>query len=131
MEDKQHNEVEHVTDEKILEDTTMVDSSELKSEATHVEVDMAGSKEGTQNQHAADVEVNMAGSKEGTLNQHATDVEVDMAGSKEGRLNQHATDVEADIAGSKEETLNQYALSVETVSIVLVFNVSFSFDCSS
>lgn len=93
MEDKQHNEVEHVTDEKILEDTTMVDSSELKSEATHVEVDMAG--------------------------------------SKEGRLNQHATDVEADIAGSKEETLNQYALSVETVSIVLVFNVSFSFDCNS
>src|SRR5688572_13228664 len=66
MEDKQHHEVEHVNEERILEDTTMIDSSELKSDVTHVEVDMAGSKEGTLNQHATDVEVGMAGSKEGT-----------------------------------------------------------------
>ncbi|XP_034585255.1 uncharacterized protein [Setaria viridis] len=79
MEDKQHHEVEHVNEERILEDTTMIDSSELKSDVTHVEVDMAGSKEGTLNQHATDVEVGMAGSKEGTLNQYALSVETEAA----------------------------------------------------
>lgn len=33
----------------------MIDSGELKSDATDVEVDMAGSKEGTLNQYASSV----------------------------------------------------------------------------
>ncbi|RLN00989.1 uncharacterized protein C2845_PM06G19640 [Panicum miliaceum] len=52
IEDKQHHEAEHVNEERILEDTVMIDSGGLKSDATDVEVDMAGSKEGTLNKCA-------------------------------------------------------------------------------
>ncbi|OEL13767.1 hypothetical protein BAE44_0025213, partial [Dichanthelium oligosanthes] len=59
-EDKQHHEVEHVNKERILEDTIMIDSGELKSDATDVEVDMAGSKDGTLDQYALSVETEEA-----------------------------------------------------------------------
>ena len=39
-----------------MEDTIMIDSGGLKSDATDVEVDMAESKEGTLNQCAVSVE---------------------------------------------------------------------------
>ncbi|CAN6341778.1 unnamed protein product [Urochloa humidicola] len=141
MEDKQYQEVERVNEERILEDTIVIDSGELKSDATDLEVDMAGSKEGTLDQYALsvqmeaamqekqdqemagedtnrDVEVNMAGSKEGTLNQYALSVETEVA-MQEKQDQEMAgedtnRDVEVDMAGSKEGTLNQYALSVET-----------------
>ncbi|CAN6337399.1 unnamed protein product [Urochloa humidicola] len=139
MEDKQHQEVEHVNEERILEDTIMIDSGKLKSDAMDVEVDMA-SKEGTLNQYALsvetkaamqekqdqemagedtnrDVEVDMAGSKEGTLNQYALSVEtkVAMQEKQDQEMAGEDTnrDVEVDMAGSKEGTLNQYTLSVE------------------
>ena len=44
-----------MNEEMILEDTIMIDSGGLKSDATDVEVDMAGS-EGTLNQCAVSVE---------------------------------------------------------------------------
>ena len=56
IEDKQHHEVEHVNEERILKDTIMIASGGLKSDSTDMEVDMAGSKEGTLNQCAASVE---------------------------------------------------------------------------
>ncbi|CAL4908540.1 unnamed protein product [Urochloa decumbens] len=141
MEDKQYQEVEHVNEERILEDTIVIDSCELKSDATDLVVDMAGSKEGTLNQYALsveteaamqekqgqemagedtnrDVEVDMVGSNEGTLNQYALSVETEAA-MQEKQVQEMASedtnrDVEVDMAGSKEGTLNQYALSVET-----------------
>ncbi|CAL4893915.1 unnamed protein product [Urochloa decumbens] len=141
IEDKQHQEVEHVNEERILEDTIVIDGGELKSDATDLEVDMAGSKERTLHQYALsveteaamqemqdqemagedtirDVEVDMAGSKEETLNQYALSVETEAA-MQEKQDQEMAgedtnRDVEVDMAGSKEGTLNQYALSVET-----------------
>ncbi|WVZ61448.1 hypothetical protein U9M48_011317 [Paspalum notatum var. saurae] len=50
-EDKQHHGVEHVN-EKSLEDRIMIDSGELRCDATVVEADMAGSKEGMRNHRA-------------------------------------------------------------------------------
>ena len=45
-----------MNEERILKDTIMIASGGLKSDATDMEVDMAGSKEGTLNQCAASVE---------------------------------------------------------------------------
>ncbi|CAN6328002.1 unnamed protein product [Urochloa humidicola] len=140
MEEKQHQEVEHVNEERVLEDTIVIDSGELKFDATDLEVDMAGSKEGTLDQYALsvqteaamqekqdqemtgedtnrDVEVNMAGSKEGTPNQYALSVETEatMQEKQDQEMAGEDTnrDVEVDMAGSKEGALNLYALSVE------------------
>lgn len=55
-EDKQHDGVGHVNEKRILEDTSMIDTGELKSDSTVMEVSMAGLREGTLNQCASSLE---------------------------------------------------------------------------
>ncbi|XP_066355084.1 uncharacterized protein [Miscanthus floridulus] len=55
-EDKQHHGVGHANEKRILEDTSMINTGELKSDLTVMEVSMAGLREGTLNQSAASLE---------------------------------------------------------------------------
>lgn len=55
-EDKQHHGVGHVNEKRILEDTSMIDTGELKSDSTVMEVSMASLREGTLNQCASSLE---------------------------------------------------------------------------
>ncbi|XP_062190501.1 uncharacterized protein LOC133893490 isoform X2 [Phragmites australis] len=55
-EDRQNQGVEHANEKRILEDTSMIDSGELKSISTVGEVNMVGLREGTPNQCVLSVE---------------------------------------------------------------------------
>ena len=55
-EDKQHHGVGHANEKRILEDTSMINTGELKCDLTVMEVSMAGLREGTLNQSAASLE---------------------------------------------------------------------------
>ncbi|XP_066357765.1 uncharacterized protein [Miscanthus floridulus] len=55
-EDKQHHGVGHANEKRILEDTSMINTGELKCDLTVMEVSMAGLREGTLNQCAASLE---------------------------------------------------------------------------
>ena len=55
-EDKHHHGVGHANEKRILEDTSMINTGELKCDLTVMEVSMAGLREGTLNQCAASLE---------------------------------------------------------------------------
>ncbi|XP_039800714.1 uncharacterized protein LOC120665261 isoform X9 [Panicum virgatum] len=110
IEDKQHHEVEHVNEEMILGDTIMIDSGGLKSDATDVEVDMAGSKGGTLNQCAEvamqekqDQEMAGEDTNRDVVNTNALECRVKPDGAGKMTLTHETlrTTESVDIAGSK------------------------------
>ncbi|XP_062186910.1 uncharacterized protein LOC133890527 isoform X2 [Phragmites australis] len=78
-ENKQHNGVEHANEKRILEDTSMIDSGESKSNATVLEVNMAGSREGTLNQCVLSVEKEAAAQEKQDQGMADENINIDLA----------------------------------------------------
>lgn len=54
--DKKRHGVGHVNEKRVLEETSMIDTGELKSDSTVMEISMAGLRQGTLNQCASSSE---------------------------------------------------------------------------